>query len=479
MAGRRGAGSLRPWAAVAVLQPAVVLGLFFIAAAAVVARRRPGFGRCAGAILTHGAVFLVMWCWALRYPLAPPALYATCGAAYACWVVSVALGPRMRAPRPVALAAMWCTQWVWMSIPAMPFTVIWMVFTPLPLMAPRITQLGIRSALPAALWLLALLAVWQSRSPAAVSSTVVSMLHREAAFGLGARGLELRRATPARVRRPDVHYAQIAQLSDLCIGSVTTPEAARDALRAAAALCPDLVLLTGGFFAFEFAAQRSEAELDAALRRALSPLERLGERGRAYACLGEADVVLPHAAAAARSALAACGVRLLCGGTAVVSLGEPLGEVHLGAGEPGGEAPPLPLPAAGPPAAAGGGQRQPGRPLAALLQQRRAARPLSLLLAHDPDAVHAAPMDYHLVLSGRRQGGLIGLVSLGLRLTAGRLAAHVRKEPVPDHGLWARGQQRLYVSRGVGSGGLWPPWPPLRLGVPAELALLSVELPAR
>jgi len=40
----------------------------------------------------------------------------------------------------------------------------------------------------------------------------------------------------------------------------------------------------------------------------------------------------------------------------------------------------------------------------------------------------------------------------------------------PDHGLWARGVDRLYVHRGTGHYGF-----PLRLGVPSEESLLYVH----
>jgi predicted MPP superfamily phosphohydrolase len=44
---------------------------------------------------------------------------------------------------------------------------------------------------------------------------------------------------------------------------------------------------------------------------------------------------------------------------------------------------------------------------------------------------------------------------------------------MPDHGLWARGTDRLYVHRGTGHYGF-----PLRLGVPSEESLLAVHSPA-
>jgi predicted MPP superfamily phosphohydrolase len=41
---------------------------------------------------------------------------------------------------------------------------------------------------------------------------------------------------------------------------------------------------------------------------------------------------------------------------------------------------------------------------------------------------------------------------------------------MPDHGLWARGTDRLYVHRGTGHYGF-----PLRLGVPSEESVLAVH----
>jgi predicted MPP superfamily phosphohydrolase len=91
---------------------------------------------------------------------------------------------------------------------------------------------------------------------------------------------------------------------------------------------------------------------------------------------------------------------------------------------------------------------------------------LRMVLLHDPGAfVHLPAGEADLVLSGHTHGGQVGLVSLGLPYTMMR--AFVK---MPDHGLWARGTDRLYVHRGTGHYGF-----PLRLGVPAEESLLSVH----
>jgi predicted MPP superfamily phosphohydrolase len=91
---------------------------------------------------------------------------------------------------------------------------------------------------------------------------------------------------------------------------------------------------------------------------------------------------------------------------------------------------------------------------------------LRLLLLHDPGAFRHLPEgEADLVLSGHTHGGQVGLVSLGLPYTMMR--AFVK---MPDHGLWARGVDRLYVHRGTGHYGF-----PLRLGVPSEESVLHVH----
>lgn len=88
------------------------------------------------------------------------------------------------------------------------------------------------------------------------------------------------------------------------------------------------------------------------------------------------------------------------------------------------------------------------------------------MLLHDPSAFRHLPRDStDLVLSGHTHGGQIGLVSLGLPWTFLSLFRNL-----PDHGLWSRGTDRLYVHRGTGHYGF-----PVRLGVPAEESVLWVH----
>lgn len=90
---------------------------------------------------------------------------------------------------------------------------------------------------------------------------------------------------------------------------------------------------------------------------------------------------------------------------------------------------------------------------------------LRLWLLHDPGAFSAIPEgEADLVLSGHTHGGHLGLLSLGLPHTIVSAATKM-----PDHGLWARGRDRLYVHRGTGHYGF-----PLRIGVPAEESVLEI-----
>ena len=93
---------------------------------------------------------------------------------------------------------------------------------------------------------------------------------------------------------------------------------------------------------------------------------------------------------------------------------------------------------------------------------------LRLWLLHDPGAFkHVPEGEADLVLSGHTHGGQIGLVSLGMPWTVVQLFFSI-----PDHGLWARGRDRLYVHRSQGHYGF-----PIRLGVPAEESVLRVWAP--
>lgn len=244
----------------------------------------------------------------------------------------------------------------------------------------------------------------------------------------------LRRHLPGalRVERP----LRVVQITDPHLGPFMSVARLRKICERAIAREPDLIVLTGDFLTME--SQHNPA----LLADALAPLRAL--RGRVFACFGNHDHEAPEIV---RHALDQVGARLLIDEAAVLET--PAGQVQIV------------------------GLNFVWKNRAEHLERVTSAYPrvpgvLRLLLLHDPSAFRHLPHGQaDLVLSGHTHGGQVGLVSLGLPWTMMR--AFVK---APDHGLWARGADRLYVHRGTGHYGF-----PLRLGVPAEESLLQLHAP--
>ena len=89
-----------------------------------------------------------------------------------------------------------------------------------------------------------------------------------------------------------------------------------------------------------------------------------------------------------------------------------------------------------------------------------------LLLNHDPRAFAALPQGCaDLVLSGHTHGGHVGV-----QLGRDHAITVVGLFGIPDQGLFNRGNMRLFVTRCVGFYGY-----PMRLGIPPEIALLTLR----
>ncbi len=236
-----------------------------------------------------------------------------------------------------------------------------------------------------------------------------------------------------RAPRDAGQHLTIVQISDPHLGPFMSVERLARICERAVATAPDLILLTGDFLTIE--SQYSPEPLT----RALVPLRAM--RGRVFACFGNHDHECPDLV---REALSRNGVHLLVDEAVTVSL--PNGKVQL----------------------VGADHRWRDRePALSALSARypREADALRLWLLHDPGAFFAIPEgEADLVLSGHTHGGHVGLLSLGLPHTVVSAATKM-----PDHGLWARGRDRLYVHRGTGHYGF-----PLRVGVPAEESVLEV-----
>ena len=237
----------------------------------------------------------------------------------------------------------------------------------------------------------------------------------------------------ARVQRP----LRLVQITDPHLGPFMSVERLSRICQRAVEKDPDLVLLTGDFLTME-----SQAD-PGLLERALAPLKAL--EGRVFACLGNHD---HEALVIVRRALVQNGITLLV--DEAHSLDTAAGRVQL--------------------VGMDFVWRERKQHLARVCQDNpREAGALRIVLLHDPGAFQHLPEgEADLVLSGHTHGGQVGLVSLGLPYTMMR--AFVK---MPDHGLWARGTDRLYVHRGTGHYGF-----PLRLGVPAEESVLTVHSPA-
>jgi predicted MPP superfamily phosphohydrolase len=254
--------------------------------------------------------------------------------------------------------------------------------------------------------------------------------HVVVADGASVAGLRRHRGPRPKSARP----VRIVQISDPHLGPFMSVARLAEICRRAAAQAPDLILLTGDFLTME-----SQSD-PAVLGDALAPLRALS--GRVFACLGNHDL---EALDTVRAGLARAGALLLVDESAVVDT--EVGSVQI--------------------VGADFRNRRRAEHLAKLCRAHpRIADALRIVLLHDPGAFRHLPEgEADLVLSGHTHGGQIGLLSLGLPFTVMRLLM-----AAPDHGLWARGTDRLYVHRGTGHYGF-----PLRLGVPAEESVLHVH----
>lgn len=234
-----------------------------------------------------------------------------------------------------------------------------------------------------------------------------------------------------RTQRP----LRIVQITDPHLGPFMSAARLRRICQRAVDAQPDLIVLTGDLLTME-----AHDEVEAATA-AFAPLALLP--GRVFACLGNHDL---EALPTVQTALSRAGVQLLVDEEAILQT--EVGPVQIL------------------------GMDFTWRDRAAHLSQvclRYPRRPehLRVVLLHDPGAfVHLPDDEGDLVLSGHTHGGQLGLVSLGLPWTFLSLFSSL-----PDHGLWARGRDRLYVHRGTGHYGF-----PIRLGVPAEESTLFVHV---
>lgn len=243
--------------------------------------------------------------------------------------------------------------------------------------------------------------------------------------------------TPKRHRSGDTRVERpltIVQITDPHLGPFMSVDALARICARAVERSPDLILLTGDYLTME--SQSDERYL----REALAPLRAM--EGRVFACHGNHDHEAPGIV---RRALEANRIRLLVDDEAVVET-EACSVQIIGADY---------------------AFRDRDARIGALARRfpRRDGHARIWLLHHPGHFTSIPEDDADLVLSGHTHGGQVGFVSLGLSATAVSLLSSI-----PDHGVWARGRDRLYVHRGTCHYGF-----PVRLGVPSERSLLRVH----
>lgn len=92
-----------------------------------------------------------------------------------------------------------------------------------------------------------------------------------------------------------------------------------------------------------------------------------------------------------------------------------------------------------------------------------------ILLAHDPtfwDKEVVPKQRVDVMLSGHTHGGQFGVQALGLEWSPAQM---IYKQWA---GLYHKGDQQLYVNRGIGTVG-----PPLRIGIPPEITMFTLRAP--
>lgn len=267
----------------------------------------------------------------------------------------------------------------------------------------------------------------------AASTLTVSAGGLTAVAVRAARGpIAVRPVDVALARLPARHDGfRLVQLTDVHVGTTIGRDFVADVVRRTNALEPDLIAITGDLV----------DGTPEQLRDGVEPLAELKARHGVYFVTGNHEYF--SGVDAWLEALPALGVRVLSNER--VSIGEGADAFDLAGVDDH--------------SAARYGGLEPEAALAAALAGREPAREL-VLLAHQPRAFAGAALHgVGLQLSGHTHGGQIWPFGYLVHLAQPFVA-----------GLHRRGASQIYVSRGTGYWG-----PPMRLGAPAEITLLTLR----
>lgn len=230
----------------------------------------------------------------------------------------------------------------------------------------------------------------------------------------------------------------LVQISDIHAGSFPNTEPFAEVVRLVRATNPDAIVITGDFVN----AQPQEMQTVA------SGLAQLAARYPVYASLGNHD----HYNTVAQHARLVTGVRDL-GIDLLVNSNRRIGKGSEGFVLAGID---------------NIGFNQNFGNLSEALRGVDAGEPV-ILLAHDPtywDKAIVQKQPIPLMLSGHTHGGQVAIGMLGVELSP---ASFVYEQVA---GFYQKGDQVLYVNRGLGTVG-----PPLRIGVPPEITLFTLRAP--
>ncbi len=229
---------------------------------------------------------------------------------------------------------------------------------------------------------------------------------------------------------------RIVQISDIHAGSWRTSKPLEETRRLIAEEKPDILVITGDFVNFH----------PEELKNIRADLERLRAPMGVYASLGNHDHYMnARDHALLQSVVRNCGIRLLVNENHVFEQGSDRLQLvsidNTGLGQDFGD-----LPRA--------------------LVGTRSEDP-TILLAHDPtfwDKEVVRRREIELTLSGHTHGGQVGVNVFGTEFSVAQM---VYKRWA---GLYAVGDQQLYVNRGLGTIG-----PPMRIGIPPEITSFTLK----
>jgi predicted MPP superfamily phosphohydrolase len=290
-------------------------------------------------------------------------------------------------------------------------------------------------------WLVLELVLWPIRTLAMPASSSIDGWVLAAPLVFSAAGLAWThrrpRITRLRVvlrslRRP----LRVIHLSDLHLGPYLPESRLSWLTDVVSRESGDLVAITGDFLTL-----RAQQDWTPILRF----VERLHAPDGVYACLGNHDAEVADKLSAT---LRASGVTVLRDEVAWLESRD-------------GHAP---VAVAGLDWRSGRGQQRAYERAFAMLCDAVGHEGPSVVLCHQPSAFRVAPPAFDgIVLAGHLHGGQVGIS------WAGRGVSILRLFGMYDQGLFTRGKAWLYSHRGTGVYGF-----PMRLGVPAEVAVLSL-----